>query len=409
MFALSTVALAQTPAPSPFDSEGAPTSANVDRPRSAPPFTSPAAVYSGVSGPGEPVSGDGRGGWRSGRGGVRYGGRRPKPGWQLDWDAKGTSSDLVIQQGLLPPIRPLRELHLRDTVIRRGGDGFLYMTGSTGDNIWDRSDGVELWRSRDLEGWEYRGVVWNVERDGTWQKRCRLLWAPEIHYLKGNYFIPYCMSGCANGGTGILKSASGRAEGPYVDALGRDAPLTDGIDATLFQDDDGTVYFTWGRGTTVFRMKDDLSGFADAGRPLVVDDESLARAHASGNEKGALFEGVSIFKRAGTYYLTGAVFVGGIDRKTGRNGRYSSAAMTAASLYGPYAQWHEAVPGGGGGNYFEHLGRWYCTLFGNDEAMPFREKPGLVGVEFQPDGRVTVARDQPAFLLRRGDPGRRPR
>jgi xylan 1,4-beta-xylosidase len=373
-----------------------------EAPRSAPPFSSPAAAYSGFSGAGEEVSGAGLGGWRSGREGVRYQGARPKPGWQLDWDAKGTSSELAIELGLLPALKPIRELHLRDTVIRKGGDGFFYMTGSTGDNIWDRNDGVELWRSRDLETWEYRGVVWRVDRDGTWQKRCRLLWAPEIHFLKGNYFVTYCMSGCANGGTGILKSASGRAEGPYVDALTQRAPLTGGIDATLFQDDDGSVYFTWGRGTTLFRMKDDLSAFADAGRALVVDDASLERARASGNEKGALFEGVSLFKHAGVYYLTGAVFIGGIDRATGRNGRYSSAVMTSGSLAGPYGQWHEAVPGGGGGNYFEHRGRWYCTLFGNDEAMPFREKPGLVGVQFEPDGRIAVAREQPDFVLRPG-------
>src|SRR5205085_2834301 len=106
------------------------------------PFTSPSRFYSGISGPGERVAGDGSGGWRSGREGVRYKGPHPKPGWQLDWDEKQTATGAAIKAGLFPNVKPLLELHLRDTIIRRGGDGLYYMTGSSGDNIWDRNDGV---------------------------------------------------------------------------------------------------------------------------------------------------------------------------------------------------------------------------------------------------------------------------
>jgi hypothetical protein len=374
--------------------------------RAAAPFTSPAAVYSGWSGAGEAVQGDGLGGWRTGREGVRYKGPQPKTGWQLDWDEKGTSSDKVIELGLMPPLRPLLELHLRDTIIRKGGDGYFYMTGSTGDNIWDRNNGIELWRSRDLAHWEYRGVIWDVDRDGTWQKQCRYVWAPEIHFIKGNYYLSYCMSGGPNGGTGLLKSATGRAEGPYVD-LSPNGKLTGGIDATLFEDTDGAVYFTWGRGSTIYRMKDDMSGFADTGHDVAIDPASLAKAKEQGNGQSAALEGASLFKRNGKYYLGGAIFIGGIDRATGRNGRYSSAVMVSDSLYGPYHQWQEAVPCGGGGNYFQaDDGHWYCTYFGNDEASPFREKPALVRIDFAADGSIVVADEQPAFLLRAGAPTR---
>lgn len=122
-------------------------------------ITNPADAYSGISGPGEPVTGNGLGGWRSGRDGVRYKGPHPKSTWQLDWDTKETSSDGVIELGLLPPIKPIWELHLRDTIITVGGDGFYYMTGSSGDNIWDRNDGVELWKSADMKKWDYVGLV----------------------------------------------------------------------------------------------------------------------------------------------------------------------------------------------------------------------------------------------------------
>ena len=309
----------------------------------------------------------------------------------------------MIELGLLPQIKPLLELHLRDTIICRGGDGWYYMTGTTGDNIWDLNNGIELWRSKDLQQWEYRGKVWDIDREGTWQKSHRYIWAPEIHYIKGNYYMAYCMAGGPNGGTGILKSTTGKAEGPYVSAVTPDERLTGGIDATLFEDDDGTVYFTWGRGTKIYRMKEDMSGFADAGRAVEFDPVDLAKAKDIGKGQSAAFEGASLFKRKGKYYLGGAIFIGGIDRAKGRNGRYSSAVMISDNIYGPYKQWHEAVPCGGGGNYFQDdAGHWFCTYFGNDEASPFREKPALVGVDFAPDNTIVVADEQPVFILRDG-------
>ncbi len=358
-----------------------------------PPFTSPLQYYSGVSGPGHSVVGDSRGGWRSGREGVRYKGVQPKPGWQLDWDEKGTATGSAIKAGLFPNLNPLLELHLRDTVIRQGEDGNYYMTGSSGDNIWDRNDGVELWRSKDLKRWNYLGLVWSIERDGTWQKvwhkdrngnPMRDVWAPEIHYVKGNYYISLCM---ASGGTGILVSKTGKPEGPYVSPLKPDTRLTGGIDATLFQDDDGKVYFTWGRGGTIYQMKDDMSGFEGEGHRVTIEKPS----DLSWTRDEIANEGASLFKRNGKYYLTGAAFY---------KGRYSSVAAISDSIYGPYKLWHEAVPSGGGGNYFQdQAGKWWCTVFGNDEQVLWREKPGVVRVEFEKDGRIKISGKQPGWII----------
>jgi hypothetical protein len=134
-----------------------------------PPFTSSAAVYSGVSGPGKPVVGNGGGGYRSGYEGLMYDGPNPKPGWLPLGKYVCTSS--VVKAGLLPPLKPIWDVHLRDTIINIGGDGLYYMTGSTGDNIWDRNDGIELYRSPDLQHWDYLGLVWSFEKDATWQKK----------------------------------------------------------------------------------------------------------------------------------------------------------------------------------------------------------------------------------------------
>jgi xylan 1,4-beta-xylosidase len=358
----------------------------------APPFTNAARYYSGVTGPGEPVVGDGGGGWRSGRDGVRYKGPHPKPGWHLDWDEKGTTTGAAIKQGLFPAVKPLMELHLRDTIIRLV-NGTYYMTGSTGDNIWDRNDGVELWKSTDLKKWDYMGLVWSIERDGTWQKAwqtdkdghpMRNVWAPEIHYVKGNFYIALCM---ALDGTSILKSKTGKPEGPYVSPIKPDARMTGGIDANLFQDDDGKVYFTWGRGGTIYQMKDDMSSFEGEGHKISYEKP----ADGSWDKDEIAFEGASLFKHGGKYYLTGAAFY---------KDRYSSVAAISDNVYGPYKQWHEAVPSGGGGNYFQDKeGNWWCTVFGNDEQVLWREKPGLVRIEFEKDGRIKIAAHQPDWLM----------
>lgn len=313
-----------------------------------------------------------------------------------------SASGSAVRAGLIPNLKPLLPgVQLRDTVVILGGDANYYLTGSSGTDIWDHNDGVELWRSPDLQHWSYVGLVWSFDRDGTWQKAwrwhhkpVRALWAPELHYIRRlqNYFITLSMP---PGNRGILRSTTGKPEGPYVNALAGDGFLPRGIDATLFEDDDGTVYFSSDGGGTIWKMNADLSAFDGPGHPIRFEPP----ADGSWKKKSVGQEGVAIFKRAGRYYLTGAAFY---------RGRYSSVAAIAEHIYGPYREWHEAVPCGGGTDYFEDKqGNWWCAYFGNDDQSPFREKPAIVKVDFDATGRIRVASEQPAFVLEPTD-GRTP-
>jgi xylan 1,4-beta-xylosidase len=341
--------------------------------------------YRGISGPGEPVVGDGSGGWRSGPDGLK----------SVAGDGDHPSDGSAVKAGLLPPIRPLINLHLRDTVICLGGDGNYYMTGSSGDNIWYRNDGVELWKSPDLKTWSYLGLVWSIEKDGGWEKNWRLLhnkpsravWAPELHYIKNNYFICLCM---APGGIAILKSSTGKPEGPYVNALSEDKPMGGGIDPTLFEDDDGKVYFTYLNGNHIARMKDDMSGLAEAYHNIKVLEPTLPLPTTLPTMKGNDLshplhigrEGVSLFKESGRYYLGAADWP---------DGRYSSMVAISDNIYGPYRELREAVPCGGGTNYFkDKSGHWWCAFFGNDKSAPWREKPGIVPISFDSNGLIQL-------------------
>jgi xylan 1,4-beta-xylosidase len=89
----------------------------------------------------------------------------------------------------------------------------------------------------------------------------RPIWAPEIHYFKNTFWLTYSIPGCGNG---ILKSTTGKAEGPYVSALNPDVPLSKKIDGSLFIDEDGKVYSVAGN-CEITPLKDDLSGPAGPG------------------------------------------------------------------------------------------------------------------------------------------------
>lgn len=350
-----------------------------------------------ISGPGKKIIGNGTGGWRSGSGGVLYSGDYPPdPRWKpMD---KSFTSGSVIKDGLLPPVKPLLELHLRDTQMCLGGDGYYYMTGSSGDNIWAYAAGLEIWKSKDLKTWTYLGLVWSIEKDGTWEKKwqnlhgkpARALWAPEIHFVKGNYFI--CLS-MPPGGIAILKSTSGKAEGPYVHATTiKDKPFVNGIDPTLFQDDDGRVYFTWSGATRIARMKDDMTDFAEPFHTIVLKNPDHDPSHHASrcagrgmNDLGT--EGAVLFKANGKYYLGAA---------DDYQGRYSSCVAMSDSIYGPYHDRQETVPCGGGTGFFkDKKGNWWCTYFGNDSQSPWREKPGIVKIDFTAEGKIIVSKHQP--------------
>lgn len=325
--------------------------------------------------------------------GISGPGAKHTTGW-TNYNLKCTSA--AVKAGLIPNLKPLiPDMQLRDTIVILGGDGNYYMTGSSGSDIWDFNDGIELWRSADLKKWDYVGEVWNFDKDGTWEKNwrwhhkpVRAIWAPEIHYIKRlkNYFITTSMP---PGNRGILKSATGKPEGPYVNALANNGYFKGSIDGTLFEDDDGKVYYTSGGATSLWLMNDDLSGVTGE-----IHKPQFEKPTDGSWTRGSIAqEGASVFKRNGIYYLGGAAFY---------KDRYSSVVATSTNIFGPYSNWQEAVPCGGGGDYFQDKqGNWWCAYFGNDYQSPFREKPAIVKIDFAADGKIIITKNQPDFVLQK--------
>jgi beta-xylosidase len=260
-----------------------------------------------------------------------------------------------------------------------GPDGIYYLVGTGTTAPW-KCDGIPLYRSADLKTWELvKVVVWRDQFRDTWLLKDRKnvsIWAPELHFIKGNYYLTFCTDWARQGGvsgTGFLKSTTGKVEGPY-ELVNTDGPIRVGeLDASFFQDDDGAVYYLSG-GCSIARMKDDMSGLAEKVRRV-------------GTEGGGTvgFEGISLFKRNGTYYLS--VTDCKMPYKT-----YDCMVGMSNNVYGPYKNVHVAVPHGGHNVFFKDKeGNWWSTLFGGDTpevSGPLKEQPSIVRVEFAPDGTI---------------------
>jgi beta-xylosidase len=317
--------------------------------------------------------------------------------------------DFADEQTLIPnTVKPLYDFWLRDTHITLAADGNYYCTGTTRTEGEEAAflfnDGIRVWKSPDLENWEDLGLVWSFEKDGTWENKWyeemgdwkevpaydprgrRALYAPEIYQIKGDFYItasinwPKQRDGEESSCTFLLKSTTGKAEGPYVDCHG--GPMSSRIDSSIFTDDDGTVYYLWQDGK-IARMKDDMTGFAEPPCQMVqveFDPEPYC-------------EGVFMFKHNGFYNLCLAIwtmdeggvagyFPGSKEQKLS----YDCVIATSKNIYGPYSKRYTSITGGGHNSFFTGKdGKFYATMFGNpvnESFAPFYARPAVIEMEW---------------------------
>ncbi len=299
------------------------------------------------------------------------------------------------------PLAPCLDFPMRDVSVCKGHDDWFYLTGTTGYPQWDtRNDGIWVWRSPDLKKWERIGKVWDLSKDGTWQKtetapktkdkneNKRLdiaIWAPEICYHRKTYWISY---GISRGGTGLLKSTTGMIAGPYED-MGQ--ITQDGFDASLFIDKE-VAYWVYQDGR-IARMKNDMKGLAEepnAVLPLMINDSGRRDVNAQRQQRRIGTRAAFLTRINGRYMMFCAEPFNRFGVRTD-----DVFVASAENIKGPYSARRLVLPHGGQSMLFtDRKGHPWMTFSGDKSGHAvFHERPGLVPMAYDPaSGRLRPAR-----------------
>ncbi len=317
-------------------------------------------------------------------------------------------------------LTPLFDMPIADVSICKGGDGAWYLTGTVAsipnpppnpnpnpnpskgtdydyeqdyDHDFENNDGIHLWRSTDLDTWTPLGKVWDIEKDGpAWARQfripgdnpvrddlCRGVTAPEIHFLDGTFYLAYSMNGR---GTGLLKSKSGKAEGPYED-LGRVTAM--GGSPSLFADA-GKVYWAFGQGLQLAEIDLGKAALTAAPRDLFLAFlayppdgwDAVNRSHFWDITGPFLFRAIDPTKGQPVV----AVAFSAVTQTFQRANRDTMAAV-GPSLDGPFQAAARMIPNGGQTTVFPGPeGAMLAAFWGADPSAVWRDRAGIVPLEW---------------------------
>ena len=292
---------------------------------------------------------------------------------------------------------PIRDVSI--TYVAR--DQAYYLTGTTGKpDWWLNNSGIEMWRATSLMGrWTPVGMrysrgrrhVWTFETDCTWHCRwgsAALLWAPEIHFARGTFFLTYSITASESngrgmrvlnhtlGGLGLLRSVSGKAEGPYVDVKPT-GPLAEGRDASLLvdADGDGAMYLLF-HDARIAMLRADLTDLIETPQLLLT----------GAGERSLGYEGASAFQAWNRTFI----FVARYETLPDGSRVYSChAASSKGGVRGPYGPSYRVYEHCGHNVVFrDSKGGVWSTMFGDDGTAPWRESAGVFRMQLGPRNRL---------------------
>ncbi|HST45013.1 MAG TPA: glycoside hydrolase family 43 protein [Luteimonas sp.] len=212
-----------------------------------------------------------------------------------------------------------------DPSITRAGDRFYLVASS-----FAFFPGIPVFESRDLVHWEPIGHVIDrpsqLEFDGLGMSRG--VFAPTIEFHDGLFYV--ANTAVDSGGNFIVTARD--PAGPWSDPVW--LPGVDGIDPSLFFDDDGRVYLLNNdapEGTArydghraIWMRQLDLATLQPAGPRRVLIDGGV-----DPSTNPIWIEGPHIFKRDGWYYLNCA--------EGGTGPQHSQVILRSRTVWGPYA------------------------------------------------------------------------
>jgi arabinan endo-1,5-alpha-L-arabinosidase len=208
-----------------------------------------------------------------------------------------------------------------DPDVVRAPDGTFYLYATQDD--WGDGGGshlVPVFRSTDLVKWEYAKDAFTAPP--SWKSGGGFVWAPDVHYRGGSYYLFYAASLWGDPDPCIGLATSKTPEGPFQDQgkavfCSQDIGVANSIDPFLFNDPARPVLF-WGsfNGIYAIALSPDLA--KTVGPKVEIADSR--------------FEGTFIYKKKGYYYFFGSSG----SCCDGANSSYTLYVGRSKNLLGPY-------------------------------------------------------------------------
>ena len=171
-------------------------------------------------------------------------------------------------------------------------DGRLYIYGSydlQGNGYCSREQ--HLFSTDDMENWKHHGRIFSTEKgteNGVSWLNEPILFAPDAIYNNGKYYLYICGPSPIGNYEGVAVADS--PEGPFSPA--EKIMGADGIDPSVFVDDDGQAYYFWGQFTLKgAKLKPDMKTLEEVKDGILTEWEH------------GFHEGSSIRKRGDKYYM----------------------------------------------------------------------------------------------------------
>lgn len=215
---------------------------------------------------------------------------------------------------------------------------YLYHTGR---------DGIHLYTSADLAGWEYRGVV--LRADPSPEHWAQIdFWAPEVMHHDDTFYMYVAATRKRPDGGGddqLRRQGIARSSSPLGPFKWDPQPLADewSIDGHPYRDESGDLWLFYNIRTEASRYWDGTTGCGNVVDRLVAPDK-LEGAQAvvafpnkrwEGNREGTWYwnEGPCVLKRRGVYYQ---MYSGGFFA----DDTYGVGFATAPAPRGPWTKYH---------------------------------------------------------------------
>jgi arabinan endo-1,5-alpha-L-arabinosidase len=206
-----------------------------------------------------------------------------------------------------------------DPSVIKAADGYYYAYATEDD--WGGAGGlhiVPIIKSKDLVNWIYAGNAFNQKP--AWKSQ-GFIWAPDICFINGKYYLYYSYSLWGDANPGIGLAIADKPDGPFIDhgklLLSEEVGVGNSIDP-FYIEDNGIKYLFWGSFRGIYG-----SQLSDDGKTLTGEKFRVA---------GDFFEGTYILKKNGYYYFFGS----NGNCCEGAASRYKLLIGRSQNLKGPY-------------------------------------------------------------------------